>query len=106
MDFTFQNFVCTSCHDLKIFCVNLSDLNIIVVLFITLVNLRQFICQKILCFMIASIYKMRMGEINIKNKVYNYYFDNSVKAKKTDTNNILIGQKHCKNLMIYFTRYV
>ena len=56
--------------------------------------------------MIVSIYKIRMGEINIKNKVYNYYFDNSVKAKKTDTNNILIGQKHCKNLMIYFTRYV
>ena len=49
---------------------------------------------------------MRMGEINIKNKVYNYYFDNLVKAKKIDTNNILIGQKHYKNLMIYFTRYV
>ena len=66
-------------------CLNLSDLNlitfknvilIIVVLFITLVNLRQFICYKILCFMIASIYKTHMGEINIKNKVCNYYFDN------------------------------
>ena len=28
------------------------------------------------------IYKMHINEINIKYRVYNYYFDNLVKAKK------------------------
>ena len=38
--------------------------------------------------------------------IYNYYFDNLVKAKKIETNNILIDEKNYKNLVIYFTRYV
>ena len=32
-------------------------------------------------FMIVGIYKMYAKEINIKNRVYIYYFDNLVKAK-------------------------
>ena len=32
--------------------------------------------------MILGIYKFHVREINVKNLVYNYYFDNLVKAKK------------------------
>ena len=32
--------------------------------------------------MIVGIYKMHAKKINIKNRVYNYYFDNLIKAKK------------------------
>ena len=43
---------------------------------------------------------------NKKNRVYNYYLDNLVKAKKIDTKNILIGKKSYKDLVIYFTKYL
>ena len=45
-----------------------------------------------------------MQEINIKNRVYNYYFGNLVKVKRLKTKNILIYQKNYKDLTIYFTR--
>ena len=48
---------------------------------------------------------MQINEINIKNKVYNYYFDNLIKAKKFETKNILLDKKNYKDLTIYFTRY-
>ena len=32
--------------------------------------------------MIVNIYKMQFKEINIKNKLYKYYFDYLIKAKK------------------------
>ena len=47
-----------------------------------LANLTKLICKKILCLMIVGIYKTHVKEINIKNRVYNYYFENLVKAKK------------------------
>ena len=40
--------------------------------------------------MFVIIYKMHAKEINIKNRVYNYYFDNLVKAKKIETKNLSI----------------
>ena len=40
------------------------------------------------------------------NRVYNYYFDNLVKAKKLETKNILIDEKNYSDLVIYFTVYV
>ena len=43
---------------------------------------------------------MHIREINIKNSVYNHYFDNLIKAKKSKTKNILIDEKN-----YYFTRY-
>ena len=49
---------------------------------------------------------MHIQVINIKNQVYNYHFDNLVKAKKLETKNILINGKNYKDLTIYFTRYV
>ena len=37
---------------------------------------------------------MHIQEINIKNRVYNYYFDNLFKAKKKiDTKDVLINEK-------------
>ena len=40
---------------------------------------------------------MHVKEINIKNRVYNYYFDNLVKAKKLKTRNILSMRKTIRN---------
>ena len=37
---------------------------------------------KLYVLMIADIYKMYIKKMNIKNRVYNYYFDNLIKAKK------------------------
>ena len=77
----------------------LSELNmlIIVELFMTLVNLTQFIFYKIMCLMIVNIYKMHIG--------YNYLFGILLETKKLETKNILIKEKNYKNLVIYFTRY-
>ena len=49
---------------------------------------------------------MHIQEIYVKNRVYNYYFDNLVKAKNLETKNILIDKKNYKDLVIYFARYV
>ena len=49
---------------------------------------------------------MYVKEINIKNQVYNYCFDNLVKVKILETKNIPINGKSYKDLVIYFTRYV
>ena len=48
---------------------------------------------------------MHIQEINNKNRVYNYRFDNLIKAKKLETKNKLIDEKNYKDLTIYFTRY-
>ena len=49
---------------------------------------------------------MHVKEINIKNRVYYYYFYHLIKAKKLKTKNILIDEKNYKDLVIYFARYV
>ena len=36
---------------------------------------------------------MHVLEINIKDRVYNYHFDNLVKAKNLETKNVLINEK-------------
>ena len=43
---------------------------------------------------------MHILEINIKNRVYKYHFDNLVKAKNLETKNVLINEK------IYSTRHL
>ena len=48
---------------------------------------------------------MHVKEIAIKNRVYNYYFDNLIKVIKLGTKNILINEKNYKDLVIYLTRY-
>lgn len=52
--------------------------------------------------MIEDIYKIHIKEINFESSVFNYYFDNLIKAKKTKS--ILIDKKNCKDMVIYFTR--
>ena len=37
-----------------------------------------------------------MKEINIKDRLYNYYFDKLIKAKKSETKNILIDENLCE----------
>ena len=43
--------------------------------------------------MTVGTYKMHIIDLNIENRVYNYYFDNSIRAKKLKTKNILIDKK-------------
>ena len=54
--------------------------------------------------MIAGKYKIQRNikfeEINIKNRVSCYYFDNLIKTNKLETKNILINEKNNKNLKI------
>ena len=52
------------------------------------------------------IKKIQIKEINIRNRVYNYYLYSLIKAKKLETKNILIDKKNYKYMVIYFTRYV
>ena len=56
--------------------------------------------------MIVGIYKKDIKENNIENKVYKYYFNNLIKTKKLETENISIDEKNYKDMVIYFTRYV
>ena len=49
---------------------------------------------------------MHIKEINIKNRIHNYYFDNLIKAKKLETKSTLIDEKNHKDLVTYFTRCV
>ena len=52
---------------------------------------------------------MHINEINIKNRVYNYYFENlkkKKKKKKIEPKYILINLKIYKDLKTSFTRYV
>ena len=55
--------------------------------------------------MIVSIYKVHTKEIDIKYRVYNYYFHHLIKANKLHTKNILVDEKHYKDLVVYFTRH-
>ena len=40
---------------------------------------------------------MHFKEINIKNRVYKYYFDNLIKGKKLETKNTLTKEKNYKD---------
>lgn len=46
--------------------------------------------------------KMLQKEINIKNRVYYYYYDDLVKADDLQTKNIEIDWKRYKDLVICF----
>ena len=43
-----------------------------------------------------GIYKMHIKEINIKHRVY--FFDNLIKAKNIESENIIINEKNYKSL--------
>ena len=106
---------------LAISLLSLLEVLIIVVLFITLSNLKQFTCRKILCLMIVDWYMRNAFQvIHIKNRIWNYYFENIIlkysrtiilflikakkkqKKKKKERKNILnwlvlINEKHGKD---------
>ena len=48
--------------------------------------------------MIVGRYKIHAEEINMKNRMNNYYFYNLVKAKKLKTKTVKIDEKHYKDL--------
>ena len=45
---------------------------------------------------------MHIKEIDIKNRVHKYYFDNLIKEKTLETKNILINEQNYKDLIFYF----
>ena len=47
---------------------------------------------------------MNVKEINISNRIYNYYLDCLFKAKISETKKIIITEKSYNDLVIYFTR--
>ena len=49
---------------------------------------------------------MHIKEINFKNRVCNYYFDDLIKAKVLKAKDISINEKNYKDLVIEFTRYL
>ena len=110
--FKFQDSVCNGCliwqccvSILVILLLLLLKMMIITVVFMKLANLTQVIYQKMFCLMSVSIWKMLANEINIKNKLYSYYFDNLIKAKKLETK-YFIDEKKYLDLTFCFTRCV
>ena len=65
-------------------------------------NLMQIIYEKIWCLMILDTHETHLKEI--KNRVYNYYFDYIIRSKKIRNKNILIYEKKYTDLVIYFAR--
>ena len=45
---------------------------------------------------------MHIQEINIKNRVWNYHFDNLIEAKKSETKKFFIDEKIYKNALSAF----
>ena len=97
--FKFQNSVCNGCHDLTMFCLNLSDIAIITVKGVDCCCIVHDISKSGAIFLLENsafddrVYKMHIKETDIKNIVYNCYFDNLIKAKKLETKNVLINEK-------------
>ena len=98
--FKFQDSVCNGSHDLTILCLNLSDIAIITVKNVYYCCIIHDINKSEAINLLENsmledhgyIEKLHIQEINIKNRVYNYQFDNLVKAKKLKTKNILIDE--------------
>ena len=42
-----------------------------------------------------------LNEINIKNRPY-YYLDGMINIEDSDLDNILIDEKSCKNILVYY----
>ena len=56
--------------------------------------------------MIVGMIEMCIKEINIKSRLYNYYFEHLIKVKKKlETKSISADKNNYKGFVIYFTRY-
>ena len=101
--FKFQNSVCNGCH--------VSDIVIITVKGVDYHCIIHSISKSESIYLIENSVLNDRGciqnacqRINIKNRVYNYYFGNLVKTKKLETTNILTDKKKYRDSVIYFTR--
>ena len=47
----------------------------------------------------------KVKDINIKSRAY-YFFNDIIDIENFDPNNIKIGEKSCKNILIYYIGYV
>ena len=107
--FQFRNSIFNSCYDLTMLRVNISYITIITVKGINYRCITHDVTKSEaihLWLTIVRIYKMQIREINNKNRVYNYYFDNLIKVKKLETKNIFIDEINYMNLVIIYTRHV
>ena len=112
--FKFQNSVSNGCLDLRELCLNLSDIAMITVKDVDYYCIIHDISKSEtihfvgrFCVWWLWMYVKYMSKKSIlKNGVYKYCFDNSIKAKKLETKKILIDEERYRNLVIYFTRYV
>ena len=85
----FQDSVCNFCYDLVTLSLNISNITIIAVrgtdyhcTIQCISSSEAIIFLKIMLLMIVGIYKMHIKEMNVKSWIYNYYFNNLIKAKK------------------------
>ena len=95
-DFKYQDYVCNGCHIW--WC---SDIAIIIG--------KNFDYPYIIYNSISDaihLLENSVLETNTKKRIYNHYFYKLVKAKKLETENILINEISYKDLTIYFTSYV
>ena len=100
-----QGSVFNVCLTLAMLCLNLSSISITNVKGVEYCCIIQDISKSEgihLLLVIVGIHKIHVKEVNIKNRVYNYYFEHLVKTKKLESKNILIHEKKFKNLVIYF----
>ena len=80
-EFKFQDSVCNGCRDLTMLCLNVSDIAIITFKGVHYrCSFLDFSKSEATYLLENSV--LERGYINIKNLVYNFNFDNLVKAKK------------------------
>ena len=87
-------------------CLDISNIIVIAVKFADYRCIIHYISKsdatellEILCLMIVHIYDMHIKRINLKNRFYNYCFDNLIKGRKLETKNILIDKENYKDLV-------
>ena len=111
-DFKFKKSVCNDCHDLLMLRLKRNNITIITVKGIDYrCIIHDISISDVIHLLENSVLhdcryiKMHFKELNIKNRIYNYYFGYLIKTKKIDTKDVLVYEKNYKDLIIYFTRY-
>ena len=90
--FKFQDSVCNDFHDVTMLSVNLNNFAILTIANVDyLCIIHDFSKSESINSLENSVWrswlyiKLHIQEINVKNQVYNYHFDNLLKAEKLET---------------------